>query len=210
MKLQHGNADRLASLAARLAQASAKAAEAQAELKKAERRCERSDATVSALREEYDQERLRLWGNTPDVGALLEPNGSTTFYYAAQALAELHGLGHGMQWADTKQAVLHIRVNRGDAEAIAKTAAAVRYFAPFIKGKGSMKRFGVQHHESGEFALELRYAPKSDSAQIVRMCHGSEDSKESFASLNQALQHLAQHHWLEDIFEMEARTPLLA
>jgi hypothetical protein len=210
MQIQNEQAGRLAELAASLAQASAKASEAKAELKRAERRCERADAVVSALREEYDQERLRLWGSSPDVAALLEPNGSMSLYYAGQELAEAHGLGFGMQWADTKQTVLHIRLNRGEFGAVEKASSAVRYFAPFVKSKGGLKRFGVHHRESGEFAVELRYAPKSGAAKVIRMRYGHEDSVMSFETLEHALRHIEEHHWIEDIIDMPAGQKLLA
>lgn len=209
MQMQKNDAGRLADLAARMAQASAKASEARAELKKAERRSERADEAVAALRQEYDQERLRLWGDSPDVAALLAPEGSMCLYYAGQALAESRGLGFGMQWADTKQTVLHVRLNRGEAGAVERAAAAVRYFAPFVKAKAGMKRFGVQHRESGDFALELRYSSKSGAAQLVRMRHGFEDSSQSFQSLEQALRHIEAHHWIEDIIDMPAGQVLL-
>lgn len=210
MQMQTTDADRLAALAARMAQASAKASEARAEVKKAERRSERADEAVAALQAEYDRERLRLWGDSPDVAALLAPKGSMVLYYAGQALAESRGLGFGMQWADTKQTVLHVRLNRGETGTVERAASAVRYFAPFIKAKSGMKRFGVQHRESGEFALELRYSPKSGAAQIVRMNHGFEDGRQAFQSLEDALRHIEAHHWVEDIIDMPAGQELLA
>lgn len=210
MQIQSKDAGRLSELAARMAQASAKASEARAELKKAERRSERADDEVATLRDEYDRERLRLWGDSPDVAALLAPEGSMVLYYAGQTLAESRGLGFGMQWADTKQTVLHVRLNRGEAGAVERAAAAVRYFAPFIKAKAGMKRFGVQHRESSDFALELRYSPKSGTAHIVRMHHGFEDGKQTFQSLEEALRHIEAHHWLEDIIDMPAGHELLA
>lgn len=210
MQIQTKDAGRLAELAARMAQASAKASEARAEVKKAERRSERADAAVAALRDEYDRERLRLWGEAPDVAALLAPEGSMVLYYAGQALAESRGLGFGLQWADTKQTVLHVRLNRGEAGGVERAASAVRYFAPYIKAKAGMKRFGVQHRESCDFALELRYSPKSGAAQLARMHHGFEDSAQSFPSLEHALRHIEAHHWIEDIIDMPVGQVLLA
>lgn len=209
MQMLTKDAGRLAELAARMAQASAKASEARAELKKAERRSDRADEAVAALRDEYDRERLRLWGNSPDVAELLAPDGSMCLYYAGQALAESRGLGFGMQWSDTKQTVLHVRLNRGEAGAVERTAAAVRYFLPYVKAKAGVKRFAVQHRESGEFALELHLAPKSGTAKIVRMRMGFEDSTQSFQSLEQALRHIEAHHWIEDIIDMPAGQELL-
>ncbi len=125
MQIQTEKTGRLAELAVQLAQATAKAAEARAELKKAERRCDRADEVVAAISHEYDLERLRLWGDSPDVGVLLAPGGSMCLFYAGQALAEAHGLGWGMQWADTKQTVLHVRLNRGESGAVERAAAGV-------------------------------------------------------------------------------------
>jgi hypothetical protein len=209
MQMQSSQAGRLAELAARMAQATAKAAEARAELKKAERRSERADEAVSALREEYDRERLRLWGDQPDVAALLESEGSMCLYHAGQALAEAYGLGFGMQWGDTKQIVLHVRLNRGEAGALARAAAAVRYFAPFVKPKAGMRRFGVQHRESGDFGLELRYSTKTGLARVGRLHFGQEDETHPFESLEQALRHIEAHHWIEDILDMPAEQQLL-
>lgn len=210
MQMQTKDAGRLAELAARMAQASAKASEARADLKKAERRSDRADEAVAALRDEYDRERLRLWGDSPDVAALLAPDGSMCLYYAGQALAESRGLGFGMQWADTKQTVLHVRLNRGESGAVERAASAIRYFEPFVKAKAGLKRFGVQHRESGDFALELHYSPKSGAAKLIRMHLGFQDSAQPFQTLDQALRHIEAHHWIEDIIDMPAGQELLA
>ncbi len=201
---------RLAELASKLAQARAKSTESEAELKKAERRAERAADAVSALREEYDQERLRLWGSKPDIAALLESEGSMVFYYAGEAMADAFGLGWGLTWSDTKQRVLHIRLNRGEVGVVEKAMAAVLYFAPFIKAKKGMKRFGVYHNESGDFAVELRYSMKTGAAHIVRMHLGREDGATTFHSLRAALLHIQENHWVEDIIEMQQATALLA
>jgi hypothetical protein len=199
----------LAQLASKLAQARAKATEAEAELKKAERRAERAGDAVAALREDYDRERMRLWGSKPDVAALLESDGSMAFYRAGEALAEAYGLGWGMKWADNNQTVLHVRLNRGEVGAVERTKAAVLYFAPFIKPKKGLVRFGVQHHESGEFAVELRYSLKTGAAQVGRLHFGQEDGAQSFKTLGAALAHIQESHWLEDFIDMPGATVLL-
>ena len=211
VQMQTEESDRLGRLATKLAQAQAKATEAEAELKKAERRAERASEIVSALREEYDQERLRLWGSTPDVAELLTSNGSMAFYYAGEALAKAHGLGWGMRWGDTNQTVLHIELNRAEAGAIERTKAAVLNFAPFVKGgKSRLKRFGVRHHEMGDFAVELRYCVKTGAAKVVRLLFGREDDVKSFATLEAALLNIQEQHWVEDIIDMPATNTLLA
>jgi len=175
-----------------------------------QRRAERANELVTALSEEYDQERLRLWGSTPDVAALLEPDGSMTLFYAGEALAEAYGLGWGMKWGDTNQRVLYLRLNRGEFGAMERAKAAVLYFAPFIKATQGMKRFGVNHHESGEFAVELRYSRKTGAAQVGRLHCGQEDGEQGFPTLEAALLHIQEHHWVEDIIEMQSATALLA
>ena len=199
----------LAKLAAEVALASGKAAEAQKALEKAERRRDRADDHLAALREEYDRERLRVWGSTPDVAELLAPGGSTTFYEAGNALAEGYGLGFGMLWADTKQLVLHVRLNRGEAGAVERAEAAVRFFAPHVKSKDGWKRFGVQHREAGEFAVELRYSQARGTARVVRLPFGEDDSQLGFKSLADALRHIQQTHWIEDIYELGPGMALL-
>lgn len=209
MHIQVEDSTRLAQLAAKLAEARAKATEAEADLKKAERRAERASDAVASLREEYDHERLRLWGSKPDVAALLASDGSTAFYNAGLALAEAFGLGWGMKWSDTDQTVLHIRLNRGDAGAVERAKAAVLHFAPFIKAKKGLARFGVQHHASSDFAVELRYSPKTGRAHVGRLHFGQDDGAQSFASLDAALAYVQEHHWLEDFIDMPGATLLL-
>lgn len=207
-QIQTGQAGRLAELAVQLAQATAKAAEARAELKKAERRSDRADEAVTAISHEYDLERLRLWGDSPDVAVLLAPGGSMCLYYAGEALAKAHGLGWGMQWADTKQTVLYVQLNRGEEGAVQRAAAGVRFFA-LGKPKNGMVRFGVRHRESSDFALELRWSRKSGVAKIVRMRHGFEDGVQPFPSLEDALRYIEAEHWIEDIIDLPAGQELL-
>lgn len=209
MQIMTEDSSRLADLAARLAQARAKATLARDELKKAERRAERADDAAAAAREAYDVERLRLWGSKPDVAALLSSDGSMAFHYAGEALAEAYGLGWGMRWSDAKQTVLHLRLNRGDEGAIARAKAGVLFFAPFVKTKKGMARFAVQHHEISDFAVELRYSPKSGAAQVGRLHYCQDDGVLSFKSLDAALAHIQEHHWLEEFIEMPGATLLL-
>jgi len=210
MQMQTEDSARLAQLAAKLAQARAKASEAEADLKKAQRRVERADDVASALRAEYDQERLRLWGSKPDVAELLNSEGSMVFYYAGEALAEAYGLGWGMKWGDTNQTVLHVRLNRGEIGAIERAKSAVLFFAPYIKAKRGWTRFGVQHRESSDFALELRYSTKTGAAKIGRLHFGQEEGAYSFVSLEAALLHIQEHHWIEDIIDIPSGQALLA
>jgi hypothetical protein len=210
MQVQTENTERLAQLAAQLAQARVKASAAEAELKKAQRRVDRADELVSAIRAEYDQERLRLWGANPDVAELLNSEGSMVLYYAGEALAEAYGLGWGMRWADTNQTVLHVRLNRGELGAVERAKAAVLFFAPYVKHKKGMARFGVHHHEVSDFGVELRYSMKTGAAQVGRLHFGQEDGAHSFVSLEDALRHIQEHHWVEDIIDMPARQALLA
>ena len=210
MQIQTEDAARLARLAAKLAQARAKAFEAESHLKQVQRRADRASDMVAALRNEYDQERLRLWGASPDVAALLETEGSMAFYYAGEALAKSFGLGWGMKWGDTNQQVLHIRMNRGERGAVERARVAVLFFAPFIKAKKGLKRFGVQHHEGGEFAVELRYSMKTGGAQVGRLHFGQDDGVQTFTSLDDALAHIQENHWVEDIIEMPEGQALLA
>lgn len=209
MQVQTVGSKQLAELASKLAQARARATEAEAELKKAERRAERAGDAVAALREDYDRERLRLWGSNPDVAALLASDGSMAFHYAGEALAEAYGLGWGMKWADANQTVLHVRLNRGEAGAVERTKAAVIYFAPFIKPKKGLVRFGVQHHESSDFAVELRYSPRTGGAQVGRLHFGQEDEAKAFKTLDAALAYIQECHWLEDFIDMPSATVLL-
>lgn len=199
----------LAQLASKIAQARTKATEAKSELKKAERRADRAADVVATLQEAYDHERLRLWGANPDVAALLESEGSMAFHYAGEALAGAYGLGWGMKWADTNQTVLHVRLNRGELGAVQRSKAAVLHFAPFIKPKKGYVRFGVQHHESSEFAIELRYSLKTGAAQVDRLHLGHKDGVQSFKTLDAALAHIQENHWLEDFIEMPGATVLL-
>lgn len=209
MHIQTERTSRLADLAVQLAQATARAAEARAELKKAERRSDRADDEVAAISHEYDLERLRLWGDSPDVAVLLAPGGSMCLYYAGEALAKAYGLGWGMQWADTKQTVLYVQLNRGEEGAVQRAATGVRFFAPYVKPKNGMVRFGVRHRESSDFALELRWSRKSGLAKIVRMRHGFEDGVQPFPSLEDALRYIEAEHWIEDIIDLPAGQELL-
>jgi hypothetical protein len=184
-------------------------AEARADLRKAERRCERADDSLAALRCEYDHERLKLWGANPDVSALLDVDCSSVLYEAARALAEAYGMGFGMRWADIDQHVLHLLINRGEDGALERAEAAVRFFAPHVVAKRGWRRFGVQHRESGEFGLELRYSSSRGTARLVRMHYGVQDSQIAFKSLADALRHIQEHHWIEDIYELELGTALL-
>lgn len=209
MQIQDNKTGRLAEMEVRLAQARVKAANARVELKKAERRSDRADEAVAAWRHVYDIERLRLWGDQPDVAALLESDGSMALYTAGQELAVACGLGWGMKWGDTNQTVLHIRLNRGEAGGVDRAKTAVLYFAPFIKTKEGLKRFGVHHRELSDFAVELRYSMKTGAAQVVRLHYGREDNAQSFTTLEGALTYIQEHHWIEDIIEMQTSSAML-
>jgi len=209
MRMQSNEASRLAQLADLMAKASAAAAQARADLKRAERRVDRADDAYSELREAYDHERLKLWGSSPDVAELLASDGSSAFYDAGKALAESMGLGFGMKWADVNQTVLHVRLNRGQSGEVERAEAAVRYFAPFVKSKAGVKRFSVQHHEGGDFAVELRFSVKTGAAKVARSHFGMDREVLSFKTLTEALRHIEQHHWLEDIIEMPEGQTLL-
>lgn len=200
--IQTENSSKLAQLAAQLAEARARAAQAQAELKKAERRAERADGDVADLLEEYDRERLRMWGDRPDVAALLASDGSGVFRQAAEALAGAYGLGLGMAWSDTGQSVLHLQLNRGDADAVLRAKQAVLFFAPYVRPKRGIVRFSVQHHESGDFAVELRYSPKTGGAHVRRLHCGMELDTQSFKTLEEALGHIGENHWFEDVIDV--------
>ena len=208
MQIQTGQTGRLAELAVQLAQATAKAAEARAELKKAERRSDQADKAVATSNRHYDLERLGLWGNSPDAAALLAPANSFGSFAAGKALAEAYGLGFGMRWADTKKIALHIRLKRGDAGAVERAAAAVRYFAPYAKLKNGLARFGVQHRDSDDFRLDLRCGVNSIGAAIDRISRHSCDIQ-LFGTLECALQHIQDNHWIEDIIDLPAGQELL-
>lgn len=201
MNLQTNDTTRLSKLSAKLVAARMAAAAASANLKKATRIADKADEVVSGLREEFDQERLRLWGAKPDIAAILEANASMTFYYAGEAMAEALGLGFGMAWSDTGQQVLHLKLNRGELGAVERAKAAVLFFAPYIKPKRGMARFGVRHKSSEDFAVELRYSVKTGGASVVRMTYGIEDQAQKFSTLDAALSHIQEHHWVEEFIE---------
>ena len=208
MQYKTDRTGRLADLTVQLAQATAKAAEARTELKKAELRRDQADKAVAAITREYDLERLGLWGNSPDISALLAPGNSLSSFAAGKALAESYGLGFGMRWADTKKTALHIRLKRGEAGAVERAAAAVRYFAPYAKLKNGLARFCVQHRDSDDFRLDLRCGVNSIGAAIDRISRHSWDIQ-LFSTLECALEHIRDNYWIEDIIDLPAGQELL-
>lgn len=194
----------LADLWKQLAKAEQKLAEATKELRIAERKEERASYVVSALREEIAMEQLRRWGSEPDLAELMASNGKSTmaFYQALGAVAESKGFGIGGKWADTNQTVLGFGLNRSEIGAVERVAEGIRYFAPAMKTiKGGWVRFAVSHRESESCAWELRYSMKRGAAQLVRQVYCHEDQVLDFKSLNEALSHVEQHLWCENVID---------
>lgn len=195
--------DELDRLNAELSAAKVRLGIAGKELRAAERKEERARDAVDSLREQISLVQLRIWGNDPDVAKLLAGDSGAVFYQAIGVLAESKGLGIGGQWADTKQVVLHIALNRGELGAVERVADGVRYFAPAVKRiPGGWARFSVRHRQMGECAWELLYSVKRNEARLVKQVYGSEEQRLDFATLEAALRHVEAHLWLEDIIDL--------
>ena len=106
----------LAALWRQLDKAEQKLAEANKELRNAERKADRASAVVSNLREEVALEKLRMWGDKPDLAELMASgkNSTMVFYKAMEAVAASRGFYIGGMWADTKQTVLRFGLNRSE------------------------------------------------------------------------------------------------
>ena len=106
----------LAALWRQLDKAEQKLAEANKELRSAERKADRASAVVSNLHEEIALEKLRMWGDKPDLAELMASgkNSTMVFYKAMEAVAGSRGFYIGGMWADTKQTVLRFGLNRSE------------------------------------------------------------------------------------------------
>ncbi|RYH64908.1 MAG: hypothetical protein EON54_06190 [Alcaligenaceae bacterium] len=89
--------DHLDTLRAQLVQAEQKLAVAAKAVKVAERTEERASGVVIDLREAIDFERLRRWGDHPDLAALMGTgsDGTMVFHRAVEAIAQSKGFGIG-------------------------------------------------------------------------------------------------------------------
>lgn len=76
----------LAALWRQLGKAEQKLAEANKELRSAERKADRASAVVSNLHEEIALEKLRMWGDKPDLAELMASgkNSTMVFYRAME------------------------------------------------------------------------------------------------------------------------------
>ena len=152
----------LAALWRQLDKAEQKLAEANKELRSAERKADRASAVVSNLREEIALEKLRLWGDKPDLAELMasdRKNSTMVFYKALEAVAASRGFYIGGMWSDTKQTVLGFGLNRSEIGGIERVAEGIRYFAPSMKTiKGGWVRFAVSSLDSESCAWSLRYS----------------------------------------------------
>ena len=117
-------------LNAQLNTATTRLTEARKALRAAERKEEQASDAVAAIGEQISIEQLRLWGDKPDLAVMLAKDRSYTFYRALGVLAEAFGMGVGGDWADTRQCVLSLSLNRGEHGAVERVAAGVRTLPP--------------------------------------------------------------------------------
>lgn len=202
---------KLAALSLRLEKAEQKLVEANKELRSAERKELRASNAVSALREEIAMEKLRRWGNKPDLAELMASNGKSTmvFYRALEAVAESKGFGIGGKWADTNQTVLRFGLNRREIGAVERVADGIWYFAPSMKNiKGGWVRFAVSSRDSKSCAWSLRYSKVRGNAQVVREVYCHEDKVLDFKTLDEALRYIEANLWVEDIIDAEPAAAL--
>ena len=204
---------KMASLRTQLDKAELKLAEAKKTLRAAERKEESASNTVYGLREDIALEQLRQWGNNPDLSALMESGRDSTmiFYQALGAIAEAYGFGISGHWADTNQTSLRFGLNRSEIGAIERIAQGILYFAPAmkpIKGAGGWVRFAVNHRESSSCAWELRYSKKNGATRLVRQVHGHIEETLDFKTLHEALRHVEQHLWCENVIDADTAAVL--
>lgn len=197
----------LAALWRQLDKAEQKLAEVNKELRSAERKADRASAVVSNLREEIALEKLRLWGDKPDLAELMasdRKNSTMVFYEALEAVAGSRGFYIGGMWADTKQTVLRFGLNRSEIGGIERVAEGIRYFAPSMKTiKGGWVRFAVSSRDSESCAWSLRYSKVRGNAQVVREVYCQEDKVLDFKTLDEALRYIEANLWVEDIIDAE-------
>lgn len=196
----------LAALWRQLDKAEQKLAEADKELRNAERKAERASAAVSNLREKIALEKLRLWGEKPDLAELMASGRDSTvvFYKALEAVAASRGFYIGGMWADTNQTVLGFGLNRSEIGGIERVAAGIRYFAPSMKTiKGGWVRFSVSSRDSGSCAWSLLYSRKRGNARLVRDVYCQADKTLDFDTLDEALRYVEANLWVEDIIDAE-------
>lgn len=197
----------LAALWRQLDKAEQKLAEANKELRSAERKADRASAVVSNLREEIALEKLRMWGDKPDLAELMasdRKNSTMVFYKALEAVAASRGFYIGGRWSDTKQTVLGFGLNRSEIGGIERVAEGIRYFAPSMKTiKGGWVRFAVSSRDSESCAWSLRYSRVHGNAQVVREVYCQEDKVLDFKTLDEALRYIEANLWVEDIIDAE-------
>ena len=202
----------LAALWRQLDKAEQKLAEANKELRSAERKADRASAVVSNLHEEIALEKLRLWGDKPDLAELMasdRKNSTMVFYKALEAVAASRGFYIGGMWADTKQTVLRFGLNRSEIGGIERVAAGIRYFAPSMKTiKGGWVRFAVSSRDSESCSWSLLYSKARGSARLVRDVYCHEDKVLDFNTLDEALRYVEANLWVEDIIDAEPAAAL--
>ena len=69
--------------------------------------------------------------------------------------------------------------------------------------------FGVNHNESDNFAVEFWYSMSTNKARVIRLVYGREVETQEFLTLEAALTHIQENHWVEDVIEMESPVCLL-
>ena len=199
----------LAALREKLGKAEQKLADAEKELSKAQRKADRAYEAAGDLRAQIDLERLRLWGSNPDLTELMEGDGSMVFYKALEAVAAAKGFYIGGKWMNTEQTVLRFGFNRSEIGAVERVAEGIRYFAPWMKTiKGGWVQFAVSSRDSESCAWSLRYSRVRGNAQLVREVWCLEDEVIVFKTLDEALRHIEENLWIEDIID-EVHTAVL-
>lgn len=201
---------RLSELLRQLSEAERKYALASKELKSAERKEERAGEAVRALREEIAMEKLRQWGDGPDLAEIMAAGNDKpmVFYQALEALAERFGFTIFGYMADTMQTSINISLNRREIGGIERVKAGVMFFAPAMETiRGGWIRFNVSTHEEN-CAWSLRYSKRRGNAELVRHVHCIEDMILPFPSLDAALQYIEANLWADDVVDAEATTLL--
>lgn len=202
---------KLAALWRQLEKAEANLVEAKKLLRIAERRADRAGAVVSNLYEEIAMEKLRQWGDNPNLAELMDSSRNSTmvFYRALEAVADSRGFHIGGMWADTEQTVLRFGLNRREIGGVERVADAILFFAPSMKTiKGGWVRFAVSSRDTESCSWSLLYSPKRGKARLVRdvFCH--QDKVLDFTTLDECLRYIEANLWVEDIIDVEPTAAL--
>lgn len=181
----------LATLCQHLEKAEQKLADVNKEFRNVARKANRANNVVSGLREDIALEKLRLWGEKPDLAELMASTMQDTVAFgdAIRGIAASKGFRVGGTWIETNQHILHFSLNRDDIAGIERVENAIHYFAPAMKASKGWVRFAVSTLEEESGSWELRYSKKHGNAKLVRMVAIHDKDTLEFGTLNEALRY---------------------